>query len=268
MINSRRIAREMALKVLFQVDVGKQPLSEVLTGAMEQVRTSLDHGISQVVRDLRIVLQEMVAQQGADLSAQSKRQIKSVASAALTEVRALAETAVELARAVVTETPLTDVETAGARLRTALAERQNGIRKLGTRESLHPAVLVTIAQVADQKAKQVEEAFHRRIGPAAQAAAFVVLLTHGVMERIDEIDARLSVLAAGWRQERQAAVDRNIMRVAAYELLYLPDIPKGATINEAVELAKKYSTAESGRFVNGVLGALTTRIEEAKEERT
>ena len=70
------------------------------------------------------------------------------------------------------------------------------------------------------------------------------------------IDARVSALATDWAMDRQAAVDRNILRLGVYELLYLPETPVAAVVNEAVELAKKYSTAESGRFVNGVLGAL------------
>lgn len=71
-----------------------------------------------------------------------------------------------------------------------------------------------------------------------------------------EIDETLQTLAADWALDRQAAVDRNILRLTSYEVLYRPDTPVAAVINEAVELAKKYSTAESGRFVNGVLGAL------------
>ena len=81
-------------------------------------------------------------------------------------------------------------------------------------------------------------------------------LVRGSLEHLGEIDARITALTPDWTPERQAAVDRNILRLAAYELLYRPDAPVAAVVNEAVELAKKYSTAESGRFVNGVLGAL------------
>jgi N utilization substance protein B len=78
-------------------------------------------------------------------------------------------------------------------------------------------------------------------------------------EKRAEIDARLEALAGGWRLDRQVAVDRNILRLAALEMLYVSEIPISASINEAVELAKKFSTAESGRFVNGVLGALAAQ---------
>ena len=81
-------------------------------------------------------------------------------------------------------------------------------------------------------------------------------LVRGTLEHQAEIDGRITVLTPDWTPDRQAAVDRNILRLAAYELLYRPDAPVAAVVNEAVELAKKYSTADSGRFVNGVLGAL------------
>lgn len=81
-------------------------------------------------------------------------------------------------------------------------------------------------------------------------------LVRGTREHQSELDTRVAALATDWALDRQAAVDRNILRMAAYELLYRPDAPVASVVNEAVELAKKYSTAESGRFVNGVLGAL------------
>ena len=85
-------------------------------------------------------------------------------------------------------------------------------------------------------------------------------LVQGVAEQQKEIDAAIAALSAGWRMDRQVAVDRNILRLGGYEMLFLEGIPTAASINEAVELAKKYSTTESGRFVNGVLGALAVRV--------
>ncbi len=93
-------------------------------------------------------------------------------------------------------------------------------------------------------------------------------LVRGTLAHQSQIDARVAALATDWALDRQAAVDRNILRLASYELLYRPDAPVAAVVNEAIELAKKYSTAESGRFVNGVLGALARvpRGDEAAEE--
>lgn len=82
---------------------------------------------------------------------------------------------------------------------------------------------------------------------------------------IKEIDTVLDRLAVGFPTVRQTAVDRNILRLAAAEILFhASDAPPGAVVNEAVELAKKYSTTESGRFVNGVLGALVREVEQNK----
>lgn len=82
----------------------------------------------------------------------------------------------------------------------------------------------------------------------------------GVGRRAGEIDALLSGQAARWRLERMPAIDRQVLRVAVFELLERPDVPLAVVIDEAVELAKAYSTEESGRFVNGVLGALAPRL--------
>lgn len=71
-----------------------------------------------------------------------------------------------------------------------------------------------------------------------------------------ELDDRIASLVQEWDFERIAHVDRNVLRIAAFELFYRPEIPPLVTINEAIEIAKKYSTAESGRFVNGVLARL------------
>src|SRR5579884_3685711 len=91
-------------------------------------------------------------------------------------------------------------------------------------------------------------------------------VVRGTLEHKDQIDEQLERLAAEWSIDRQAAVDRNILRLTTYEILYRPDTPVAAVINEAVELAKKYSTAESGRFVNGVLGALARGVPRGQTE--
>ena len=70
------------------------------------------------------------------------------------------------------------------------------------------------------------------------------------------IDALISEVAENWRLDRMAAIDRNILRLGAYEMLYCPDVPTKVAINEALELAKRYSTAQSSRFVNGILDRL------------
>jgi N utilization substance protein B len=81
------------------------------------------------------------------------------------------------------------------------------------------------------------------------------------LEHRQEIDGRIEALSQGWTVDRMPVVDRNLLRMALSELLYLPDIPLGATIDEAVDLAKEYGTAESGKFVNGILGAVARELQ-------
>jgi N utilization substance protein B len=84
---------------------------------------------------------------------------------------------------------------------------------------------------------------------------FVEALCRGVAEHRAELDALIARHLIGWTLDRIASSDRVVLRLALYELRYL-STPPGAVINEAVELAKRYGTDESGRFVNGVLGAI------------
>jgi transcription antitermination protein NusB len=81
-------------------------------------------------------------------------------------------------------------------------------------------------------------------------------LVTGALYNLDEIDRRIEKVTENWILKRMAAVDRNILRVAAYEILYRKDIPSAVAINEALEIAKKYSTSEAAAFLNGVLDRL------------
>lgn len=83
--------------------------------------------------------------------------------------------------------------------------------------------------------------------------AFAGRLTSGVEENLQAIDDKISRHATNWQIKRMAVIDRNVLRIGVFELLYAPDIPPKVTINEAVELAKKYGDLESGKFVNGIL---------------
>jgi N utilization substance protein B len=85
---------------------------------------------------------------------------------------------------------------------------------------------------------------------------FTLQLVKGVMSNLPEIDKAINNYADNWSLERITNIDRNILRMAIYEILYLKNIPKSVSINEAVELAKKYGTKSSSSFVNGVLGKI------------
>ncbi|MEY2741179.1 MAG: transcription antitermination factor NusB [Ilumatobacteraceae bacterium] len=81
-------------------------------------------------------------------------------------------------------------------------------------------------------------------------------LARGVEAARDEIDAVIGEHSHAWTLARMPAIDRNVLRLAVHELLHRPDVPVGAVIDEAVGLAKRFSTDDSGRFVNGVLSAV------------
>jgi transcription antitermination protein NusB len=82
----------------------------------------------------------------------------------------------------------------------------------------------------------------------------------GVGEDLAQVDSLISERARGWRLSRMPAIDRSLLRIAVWELVHRPDIPVAVIINEAVELAKQYSTEESGRFVNGVLSRVARDV--------
>lgn len=86
--------------------------------------------------------------------------------------------------------------------------------------------------------------------------SYAVTLIQGVLRQLGPIDSRISRRLNDYTLDRLACVDRNILRVAVFEMWELPELPPPVLINEAIEIAKRYSTAESGKFVNGVLGRL------------
>jgi N utilization substance protein B len=83
--------------------------------------------------------------------------------------------------------------------------------------------------------------------------AFGLGLFDGVVAQVGEIDRRLTEAAENWRLPRMAAVDRNVLRLGAYELLFGTEVPPAAALNEAIEMARRYGSADSPAFVNGVL---------------
>lgn len=104
--------------------------------------------------------------------------------------------------------------------------------------------------------------FNEQEDISAELKEFSAELLGGVAEHMQEIDKKISKYAANWQLERMAFVDRNIMRLGCFELIFREDIPPKVAINEAVELAKKYSGSESGKFVNAILDQI--KIEKEK----
>jgi len=100
-----------------------------------------------------------------------------------------------------------------------------------------------------------------------EGLAFARELLQGAVANVKEIDALITRYAKDWSLDRMPALDRNILRLAIFEILHLPDIPHSVSADEAVELAKRYSTAESSKFVNGVLGSLLRDLEQSQPSR-
>ncbi len=83
--------------------------------------------------------------------------------------------------------------------------------------------------------------------------SFAADIVVNVCARVEALDRKISDYATNWQVSRMAVIDRNVMRMGVYELMYAPGIPPKVAINEAVDLAKKYGDTESGKFVNGIL---------------
>jgi N utilization substance protein B len=91
---------------------------------------------------------------------------------------------------------------------------------------------------------------------SARTREFAAELIHGVLQNHEAIDERIKRVTANYELHRIAAVDRNILRVAIYEMLYSNEVPPVVCINEAIEIAKRFGSEDSGRFVNGILDRL------------
>ncbi len=93
---------------------------------------------------------------------------------------------------------------------------------------------------------------------------FAKRLIEGTLKERDALDAVIQAVAQNWNISRMAVIDRNVLRVASYELLHCEDIPPKVAINEAIEIGKRYSTQNSGAFINGILDKIMNRTVLAK----
>lgn len=103
-----------------------------------------------------------------------------------------------------------------------------------------------------------------RAGDAEALREYARGLVNGTLARRRQIDDVLAAHLKGWRMERLSRVDRQVLRLAVYELMEREDVPPKAAINEAIEIAKHYGSEESGKFVNGVLGQIIRRMDELR----
>ena len=120
-------------------------------------------------------------------------------------------------------------------------------------------------EIGRRPADEVPTDFWQMRAQPERVRAFATRLFEGTVGRLAEIDGLVQEHTRHWKMKRLAAVDRNILRLAVYEILSGSDTPGTVVINEALEIAKKYSTQDSAQFVNGVLDSIKNDAVEAKQ---
>jgi N utilization substance protein B len=136
------------------------------------------------------------------------------------------------------------------------------------REGREAAIQFLFARDMQGEAKAEDaEVFWTLHSAKTSTRAFAESLIQGVLQNQADIDARITELLQNFRLERLAAVDRNVLRVATYELLHCPDVPAPVILNEAIDIAKALSAGESGSFVNGVLDKLAKALRSSEPKR-
>lgn len=114
--------------------------------------------------------------------------------------------------------------------------------------------------VGGGRADDIPDLYWKESDVDTDARVYAEHLYRGVLEHRDELDALIATHSAHWKMSRMAAVDKNILRIAVFELKHDTTVPVRVTLNEAVEIAKCFGSAESGAFVNGILDALAKAL--------
>lgn len=123
--------------------------------------------------------------------------------------------------------------------------------------------------VAQPPIEELLQSYWGELSDAAEdVRQFADQLVIGTIEHLTEIDERIRVRTEHWRISRMAIVDRNLLRLAVYEFLYQHDTPKTVAINEALEIARRFSTHEATQFINGVLDAIKRDLEDEPESES
>ncbi len=108
---------------------------------------------------------------------------------------------------------------------------------------------------------QTLECFCENFRPPKKTQPFFLTLVKGVLETRPQVDGIIERFSKNWKIRRMSCVDRNVMRVAVYELAYCDDIPPKVTINEAVDIGKKFGSEESGAFINGIMDSIRDALD-------
>jgi N utilization substance protein B len=132
---------------------------------------------------------------------------------------------------------------------------------MGTRRRARELALQLLYQfeLTEASPEEMQSGFDEWRNASDNVREFADNLLRGTLDRLAEIDEELGNQTTHWRLERLAAVDRNILRLAIFELIFETDTPHAVVIDEAIEIAKKFGSKDSGRFVNGVLDGFVKR---------
>jgi len=132
---------------------------------------------------------------------------------------------------------------------------------MGGRKGARETVLKILYRFDFLKEGKVEEVIEEEIKGKNVDRKYVEEMVTGILSHKSEIDGEINRISRRWKVEKMNPVDRNILRIGCYELIFKADIPPKVSINEAVELAKKYGTEKSSAFVNGILDRLAKELQ-------
>ena len=138
---------------------------------------------------------------------------------------------------------------------------------MGHRRKAREVTLKVLYQIdiAETEVEEAIELFWKCFDAPEDVCEFSSKLIRGVVEHIEDVDKTIKSCSEHWSLGRMAKVDRNILRMAVYELLYCNDIPPKVTLNEAIDLGKDYGSENSSSFINGILDALYAKLKADNE---
>ncbi len=134
---------------------------------------------------------------------------------------------------------------------------------MGTRRQARELAMQALFYMDMQKhaSEEMLEYFCGCFCTSKKSRPFLIKLVNGVLDEKGQIDALVERFSQNWQINRMSCVDRNVMRIAVYEMLYCDDIPPKVSINEAVDIGKKFGTQESGAFINGIMDSIRAALE-------
>jgi N utilization substance protein B len=140
-------------------------------------------------------------------------------------------------------------------------------QKMGNRRRSRELAMQALFQIEMNQEHSIEavELFCKHFRVSKNVKPFFLRLIEGVKESQHEIDSLIERFSENWKLSRMSRVDRNVIRIAVYELLYCDDIPPKVSINEAIDIGKRFGTEDSGAFINGILDGVRISLE--KENR-